>query len=103
MPANTHPPSRGQPSLQPPALDKSLKDIRSRGYLERDSLQTYGLVDISCPILGPDKHALPALTCSYLRRIDRHVGPNLQEVRTLLLKTTRALSLLSFSNPAHPR
>lgn len=74
-------------------LEKSLKDIRARGCFERDSLQTYGVVDISCPILGPDNHALAALTCPYLRRIDRHVGPALKEVRTALINTAQALSL----------
>lgn len=83
----------GEVPFTPGELEKSLKDIRTRGCFERDSLQTYGVVDISCPVLGPDNNALAALTCPYLRRIDRHVGPAQKDVRALLIKTAQALSL----------
>ena len=83
----------GEVPFTPGELEKSIKDIRARGCFERDSLQTYGVVDISCPVLGPANNALAALTCPYLRRIDRHVGPTQKDVRALLIKTAQALSL----------
>ena len=73
-------------------LAKAMQTIREHGYMERDSLQSFGVVDISCPILGPDNTALAALTCPYIRRIDRHIGPRQQEVRNLLLEAAQTLS-----------
>lgn len=73
-------------------LQATLVGIRTRGYLERDSQQSFGVVDISLPILGPDNSALAALTCPYIRRIDTHIGPNLQQVRELLMEAVRKLS-----------
>ena len=52
------------------------------------------MVDISCPILGPDNTALATLTCPYIRRIDRHVGPDLAAVRALLQTASQALSFV---------
>jgi hypothetical protein len=51
------------------------------------------VVDISFPILGPDNTALATLTCPYIRRIDRHVGPELADVRELLRAASKTLSL----------
>jgi DNA-binding IclR family transcriptional regulator len=89
-----HTPLDGEVPISDAALAKTLSDIRQRGYLERDSAQSFGVVDISYPILGPDSTALATLTCPYIRRIDRHVGPEQAEVRDLLGKAAQALSLL---------
>lgn len=67
--------------------------IRARGYLERDSAQSYGVVDISYPLLGPDNTALAALTCPYIRRIDRHIGPELAQIRPFLQTAAQTLSI----------
>ena len=83
----------GEVPIEPEALAAALSAIRKQGYFERDSLQTYGLADISCPIFGPDNSALAALTCPYVRRIDSHVGPDQKAVRLLLQQAARALSL----------
>lgn len=83
----------GEVPISNTKLDAVLQEIRTLGYLERDSQQSFGVVDISFPILGPDNTALAALTCPYIRRIDRHVGPDLQEARALLTRAARALSL----------
>jgi DNA-binding IclR family transcriptional regulator len=45
------------------------------------------------PILGPDGHAMAVLTCPYIRRIDRHVGPDLAATRALLRRAAEQLSL----------
>ena len=83
----------GEVPITEKKLQETLQGIRALGYLERDSQQSFGVVDISFPILGPDNHALAALTCPYIRRIDTHVGPNLQQARELLSQAARTLSL----------
>ncbi len=74
-------------------LQTTLDAIRKRGFLERDSQQFFGVVDICVPILGPDQQALAALTCPHIRRIDAHVGPNLQATCELLRQAAQTLSL----------
>lgn len=82
----------GEVPITDDRLQAILASIRAQGHLERDSQQTFGVVDISCPILGPDQIALAALTCPYIRRIDTHVGPNLEQVRELLRQAAQSLS-----------
>jgi DNA-binding IclR family transcriptional regulator len=82
----------GEVPITEKKLQATLAGIRTRGYLERDSQQSFGVVDISFPVLGPDDTALAALTCPYIRRIDTHQGPDLQQVRELLGQAARALS-----------
>lgn len=88
-----HTPLDGEVPITETELQVILDGIRACGYLERDSAQTLGVVDISFPILGPDNTALATLTCPYIRRIDRHVGPQREEVRALLGEAAAALSL----------
>ncbi len=83
----------GEVPITEAKLQATLGSIRKAGFLERDSQQSYGVVDISFPILGPDHCALAALTCPYIRRIDRHVGPDLQAARELLRQAAQTLSL----------
>jgi DNA-binding IclR family transcriptional regulator len=83
----------GEVAITEAKLQATLEGIRTRGFLERDSQQSFGVVDISFPILGPDHTALAALTCPYIRRIDAHVGPDLQAARELLRQAALALSL----------
>jgi DNA-binding IclR family transcriptional regulator len=82
----------GEVPITEAKLQATLEGIRKRGYLERDSQQSFGVVDISYPILGPDHTALAALTCPYIRRIDAHVGPDLQAARELLRQAAQTLS-----------
>jgi DNA-binding IclR family transcriptional regulator len=77
----------GEVPITEKKLQATLAGIRTRGYLERDSQQSFGVVDISFPVLGPDHTA-----CPYIRRIDTHQGPDLQQVRELLGQAARALS-----------
>lgn len=88
-----HTPLDGEVPITEAALQATLASIRERGYLERDSAQTLGVIDISFPILGPDNTALATLTCPYIRRIDRHVGPQMEDVRESLRQAAQALSL----------
>ncbi|MFZ3084328.1 IclR family transcriptional regulator [Rhodoferax ferrireducens] len=88
-----HTPVDGEVPISEEALAAALTEVRARGYLERDSAQSFGVVDISYPILGPDNSALATLTCPYIRRIDRHIGPELERVRGYLHQAAQALSL----------
>ncbi len=88
-----HLPLDGEVPISRAQLISTLQVIRSHGYVERDSAQSYGVVDISYPIMGPDNTALATLTCPYIRRIDRHVGPNQSDVREFLRAASISLSL----------
>lgn len=88
-----HMPVDGEAAISEEALDTKLNDIKSRGYLERDSAQSFGVVDISFPVLGPNHMALAVVTCPYIRRIDLHIGPSLENVRHFLKRAAAALSV----------
>ena len=70
-----------------------LGKIRDLGYWQGDSQQAFGVTDISMPILDPKGDALAVLTCPFIRRIDRHVGADLDTTRELLAQAARGLSL----------
>lgn len=88
-----HTPLDGEVPITEKALAATLAEIRTQGYLKRDSAQSFGVVDISYPILGPDNSALATLTCPYIRRIDRHIGPELERAQAYLQQAAQALSL----------
>jgi DNA-binding IclR family transcriptional regulator len=75
------------------ALAVALDGVRTQGGWQGDSRQTVGVTDLSMPLLGPDGHALAALTCPYVRRIDRRAAPDLAATRALLAGAARSLSL----------
>ena len=83
----------GEVPITETKLKATLEGIRKLGYLERDSQQSFGVVDISYPILGPDNCALAALTCPYIRRIDTHIVPDLKAALGLLGQAALTLSL----------
>ncbi len=91
-----HSPLDGEVPISKEKLAQTLASIREDGYLERDSAQSFGVVDISFPILGPDNTALATLTCPYIRRIDRHIGPDLAQVRDHLRAAAKALSFTTW-------
>lgn len=85
----------GEVQIPPDELEHMLEAVRATGYRQRESLQYFGVIDISCPILGPHGHALAVLTTPYIRRIDRHAIPSLDRARELMLQAARDLSLLA--------
>lgn len=93
-----HSPVDGEVPMGPDQLSPILQGIRQQGYVERESAQSYGVVDISFPVLGPDNTALATLTCPFIRRIDRHVGPDMHHVRTLLKEAALSLSVTQNSH-----
>lgn len=88
-----HEPLDGEAKRPPRQLEASLAGVRVQGWWQGDSRQTFGVTDLSIPILGPDGHALAVLTCPYVRRIDRHAAPDLAATRALLARAAAALSL----------
>ncbi|MDB5893907.1 MAG: transcriptional regulator, IclR family [Rhodoferax sp.] len=94
----------GEVPMAPELLESTLAGVRQRGRWQGDSQQALGVVDISIPVLGPYGEALAVLTCPFVRRIDRHVGPDLAEVGELLARAAQALSLTaSEAEPPPPR
>ena len=85
-------PLDGEVPVPGEGLAQLLDSIRQQGFVERDSAQSFGVVDISFPVLGPDNNALATLTCPYMRRIDRHAGSDLAAVRKFLGEASAALS-----------
>lgn len=83
----------GEAPIDEVQLARVLRGVRQRGYGQAPSHQTQGVVDISVPVLGPGGVAHAVLTCPYLRRIDRHVGPDVDQVRALLLQAAQALAV----------
>jgi DNA-binding IclR family transcriptional regulator len=92
-----HTPLEGEVSVSEDELTRTLTDIRQQGYLLRDSAQTFGVIDVSFPILGPDNTALATLTCPYVRRIDKHLGPDISAVKYFLKHASEALSYKSLT------
>jgi len=74
-------------------LAATLEQVRSLGRWQGDSKQASGVVDISIPVFGPRGEAIAVLTCPFIRRIDRHVGPDLDTTCGLLLHAARDLSI----------
>ncbi len=83
----------GEVPLSDEDLSRILERVRELGYWQGDSQQAFGVVDISLPILGPSGQALAVLTCPFIRRIDRHVGPDVEATRALLQQAAAGMSL----------
>jgi len=83
----------GETPLTEADLHVLVARVRTSGGWQGKSGQAEGVVDISLPVLGPGDDAIAVLTCPYLRRIDRHVGPDLDTVREMLRMAATALSL----------
>ena len=60
-----------QASEVPGDLHARLDHVRARGFEITVSQQTRGVVNLSAPVLGAGGHALAALTCPYLERVDQ--------------------------------
>ncbi len=92
---------RGESRLDPEEMEITARQIRADGYLHRPSQQTFGVVDLSYPLLGPSGHAIATLTCPYLRRIDEYVAPSIERVSALLGEAASALSLYHDNHDIH--
>lgn len=83
----------GEVPLSAGDLAALLAQVRSQGHWEGASQQVFGVSDVSMPLLDPYGHAFAVLTCPFIRRIDRHVGPDIADVRALLGRTAQGLSI----------
>ena len=81
----------GELSLGESELAGLLDKVRSVGYWEGASKQAQGITDISMPVMSAQGEALAVLTCPFIRRIDRHVGANLEQARDLLRTAANGL------------
>ncbi len=84
---------KGEIALGDAALSSLFAAIREAGNLRKDSAQTFGVTDVSFPILGPSGHAIASLTTPYMRRIDEYVAPSLEEVTAMLGASAHKLSM----------
>jgi len=75
-------------------LECLLDAVRAQGYWQGDSLQAWGVTDLSMPVLGPRGDAIAVLTCPFIRRIDRHVGATVDEAREHLRAAVAELALI---------
>jgi DNA-binding IclR family transcriptional regulator len=83
----------GEVPLSRQDLQQLLAQIRAQGHWEGESRQAYGVSDVTLPLLDPYGHAFAVLTCPFIRRIDRHLGPDLAAARALLAQAARELSI----------
>ncbi len=90
----------GEVPMDSAALAAVIATVRQQGYWQGSSLQSFGVVDISYPILGADGSALAVLTCPYIRRIDLHTGPTQENARAYLQEAARAMSLVTVATSA---
>jgi DNA-binding IclR family transcriptional regulator len=84
---------KGEVTIDRDALEAVCEQTRAAGYSQKDSQQTFGVTDLTFPILGPSGQAIAAMTCPYMRRIDEYVAPTLEAVTALLRETVDALSM----------
>src|SRR5579864_2610103 len=84
---------KGEVTIDRDALEAVCEQTRAAGFSQKDSQQTFGVTDLTFPILGPSGQAIAAMTCPYMRRIDEYVAPTLEAVTTLLRETVDALSM----------
>ena len=84
---------KGEIALGDALLASTYGEIRAQGHLRKDSAQTFGVTDVTFPILGPSGHAIAALTTPFMRRIDEYVAPSLEQVTTMLEAAARKLSM----------
>lgn len=75
------------------ALAAALAQVRTDGHWQGDSLQTFGVVDLSVPLLDPYGDALAVLTCPCIRRIDRNKGPDAAATLALLKEAASGLAV----------
>jgi len=84
---------KGEVAIDHDALSAACAAIREAGCSRVDSQQIFGVTDVTFAVLGPSGHAIAALTCPYLKRIDEYVAPSLDDAAAMLRKTVAALSV----------
>ncbi|MGV3651959.1 MAG: IclR family transcriptional regulator [Devosia sp.] len=75
------------------AIEPSLAQYRRAGYRAAPSLQIEGVEDLTVPVLSPDGYAAAALTCPFIRRLDRSDQPGRTETLNLLREAGGTISV----------
>ena len=73
-------------------LAEDLDRVRARGYELRESPNTRGVTDISCPVFGFGGDCMAALTIPFLETIDGTQSVTIDETRVTLMDTTARIS-----------
>ncbi|MDR5784290.1 IclR family transcriptional regulator [Caballeronia sp. LZ065] len=84
---------KGEMTVDRAVLEADYRRIQEAGFSRKDSQQTFGVTDVTFPLLGPSGQAIAALTCPYIRRIDDYVAPSIEEVSALLKEASNSLSM----------
>ncbi|MCX4164176.1 MULTISPECIES: IclR family transcriptional regulator [Paraburkholderia] len=84
---------KGEVTIDRAALDATCAKIHQAGFWQKDSQQTFGVTDVTFPILGPSGQAIAVLTCPYLRRIDEYAAPTIEAAAVLLREMIEGLSM----------
>jgi DNA-binding IclR family transcriptional regulator len=74
------------------AAEPVLAAIRARGFEQRTSPMTHGVIDISYPIFGFDGRLAATLTIPFLERIDGSQPVAMDATRTMLAEAANAIS-----------
>ncbi|MEM7446428.1 MAG: IclR family transcriptional regulator, partial [Pseudomonadota bacterium] len=85
----------GEEPMSMDELQNRIQQVRRQGYEIMDSSQILGVINISCPVFGPNGYALAALTVPYIKRIDRRPTPPVEDVLGWLSDGAQRLSLPS--------
>ena len=85
---------KGELALDRALLEADYQRICDLGYSKKESQQTFGVTDVTFPLLGPSGQAIAALTCPYMRRIDEYVAPSIDDVTALLKDAAASLSMM---------
>lgn len=88
-----HRKGRGDAPLNEQELAQACQTIRQDGFVCQDNQQAFGITDLGAPILGPSGHAIAALTCPYMRRIDTSTAPSIDEALERLRAAAATLSM----------
>ncbi|WP_323119027.1 IclR family transcriptional regulator [Burkholderia alba] len=84
---------KGEAAFDLGELERQSDALRAIGHIQQESRQTFGVTDVTYPILGPSGQAIAALTCPYMRRIDAYVAPSVDAISEMLHDTAKSLSM----------
>jgi DNA-binding IclR family transcriptional regulator len=74
------------------ALESRLARVREQGFERMESRQVTGVINLSVPVFGPVGGIIGALTCPYVRRLDKQVAPDPEAALTLLVAAGKEIS-----------
>lgn len=82
----------GEPEMKRTKFESILDDIAKHGYVEMPSETTVGITNLAFPIFGPNEEAIAVLNCPFLKRIDKHSAPEINEVKSIFAGVAQQLS-----------